>query len=98
MLSVAFGFVAGDVARAVGCRFICPVVVPLPIPLCIWTRCGFVAGFSLDLMVVCCGLEREREKAVPGVVSQEKYFPVSKIYSLTMFLLRSKFVSFSETK
>ena len=57
---MAFGFVAGDVAGAVGCRFICPVVVPLPIPLCVWTRCGFVAGFGLDLMAVCCAFERER--------------------------------------
>ena len=60
--AVAFGFVAGDVAGAVGCRFICPVVVPLPITLCVWTRCGFVVGFGLDLMAVCCAFERERER------------------------------------
>ena len=58
---MAFGFVAGDVAGAVGCRFICPVVVPLPIPLCVWTRCGFVAGFGLDLIAVCCAFDTERE-------------------------------------
>ena len=59
---MAFSFFAGDVAGSIGCRFICHVVVPLPIPLCVWTRCGFVAGFGLDLMVVCCGFERERER------------------------------------
>jgi hypothetical protein len=98
--AVAFGFVAGDVAGAVGCRFICPVVVALPITLCVWTRCGFVAGFGLDLMAVCCGFEREREreKVVAGVASQEKYFPLSKIYSLAMFLSRSKFLSSFEIK
>ena len=60
--AVAFGLVAEDVAGAVGCRFISPVVVPLPIPLCVRTRCAFVAGFGLDLMAVCCAFERERER------------------------------------
>src|SRR4051812_21868862 len=48
---------------------------------------------KLVVVVGFCGRE-----GLAGVVSQEKHFRVRKNYSLTMFLLRSKFLSFSKTK
>ena len=60
---MAFGFVAGDVAGAVGCKFICPGCSSFTTtPLRVWTHCGFVVGFGLDLIDACCGFECERER------------------------------------